>query len=186
MYGKMKKLWQIFATMFYIGLFTFGGGLAMLPQMKRVFVQKRGWVTEEEIVDYFAVSQSIPGVIATNTSVMIGYRMAGTAGALCAAFGAVLPSFLVLIAVAVFYQAFVAHPVMIGALRGISAAVVALLFYTVWGLRKTTLRGIADVLLCLTAAALLLLLGVNPVWVILGGLAAGLFRAVFRARRRAP
>jgi len=181
----MKKLFQIFSTMFFIGLFTVGGGLAMLPQMTRVFVRKRGWVTEEEIVDYFAVSQSVPGVIATNTSVMIGYKLAGTPGAMAAVLGAVLPSFLVLIAVTVFYQAFITNPVMAGALRGVGAAVAALLFYTVWGLRKSSLRGVVDILLCLMAAALVFVLNVNPVWIILGGFLLGIARAIVRAKQGA-
>ena len=178
----MKRYWQLFSTMFVIGLFTFGGGLAMLPQMTRVFVHKRGWVTEAEIIDYFAVSQSLPGVIATNTSVMIGYRTAGMAGALCAAFGVLLPSFFSLIVVTMFYSTFVTHPVMLGALRGIRAAVAALLFFTVWGLRKTALRGIADIILCL-AAALVLFCGVNPIWVILGGAALGVARALLTRKK---
>ncbi|MDR0294535.1 MAG: chromate transporter [Oscillospiraceae bacterium] len=181
--GPARHLWQIFSTMFVIGLFTFGGGLSMLPQMTRVFVKKRGWVTEEEILDYFAVSQSIPGVIATNTSVMIGYRLAGMAGALCAALGATLPSFLVLVVVTVFYQTFVTHPVMLGALRGVRAAVAALLFFTVWGLRENTLRGLESVLLCLCAVTLVFFLNVNPVWVILGGILLGIARTLYRAKR---
>jgi chromate transporter len=179
----MKKYFQIFSAMFFVGLFTFGGGLAMLPQMTRVFVKTRGWVGEEEILDYFAVSQSLPGVIATNTAVMIGCRIAGTPGALVAAFGAILPSFLILTVVAVLYLAVVELPVVLGALRGVGAAVAALLFYTVWGLRKTTLRGLADILLCAGAAGLVLL-GVNPVWVILGGSALGITHAVVKAIKK--
>lgn len=156
----------------------------MLPQMKRVFVEKRGWVTEAEIMDIFAVSQSLPGVIASNTAVMLGYRLSGVAGALLAALGVVLPSFLVLLLVTVFYQWFVENPVMLGALRGIRAAVTALLFYTVWGLRRSSLLGVVDIILCLISAALVLLLNVNPVWVILGGAAFGAGRAVVRARKR--
>ena len=171
--------------MFIIGLFTFGGGLSMLPQMRHIFVNKRRWVTEEEIVDYFAVAQSLPGVIATNTAVMLGSRIAGTRGAAAAALGAILPSFIILSVITVFYQEFIEHPVLLGAIRGIRAAVSALLFYTVWGLRKTTLRGPADVALCLIAAALVFALGVNPVWIILGGVVLGIARVIWRRKRGA-
>lgn len=177
----MKKHWQIFSTMFVVGLFTFGGGYAMIPQMTRVFSQKRGWVGEDEIIDYYAVSQSLPGAVAINTSIMLGYRLAGTAGALCAALGAVLPSFLVLLVVTVFYQAFITNPVMLGAMRGIRAAVAALLFSTVWGLRKSSLRGVIDVILCFIAAALVFIWDINPIWLILSGAVFGLAR--FYAKR---
>jgi chromate transporter len=179
----IKVYLNIFSTMFVVGLFTFGGGLSMLPQMKRVFVEKRRWITEEEIIDIFAVSQSLPGVIASNTAVMVGHRIAGVPGGLVSALGVVLPSFLVLLPVTLFYRAFIDNPVMLGVLRGIRAAVTALLLYTVWGLRKGSLRGVADLLLCGVAAVLVLLLGVNPVWVILGGLLFGAGRAVVRARK---
>lgn len=182
--GTVKRLWQIFSTMFVVGLFTFGGGLSMIPQMQRVFVSKRGWIGEEEIVDTFAVAQSLPGVIASNAAVIIGYRLAGIAGALAAALGVVLPSFLVLMLVTVFYTRFITNPALIGAMRGIRAAVAALLFYTVWGLRRASLLGVTDALLCVASAALVLFLHVNPVWVILGGAAFGAGRAVARARNR--
>jgi chromate transporter len=180
----VKKCLEIFSTMFLIGLFTFGGGLSMIPQMTHIFVHKRGWITEEEIADYFAVSQSLPGVIATNASVMLGYRLAGIPGALCAAAGAVLPSFLVLIIVTYFYQAFISHPVLLGAMRGIRAAVVALLFYTVWGLRKSSVRGVADIMLCLTAAVLVFVLKVNPIWVILAGLSIGIGYSFYKTQNK--
>ncbi len=169
----VKTYWQIFSTMFVVGLFTFGGGLSMIPQMTRVFSAKRKWVEEEEIVEYFAVAQSLPGAVAINTSVLIGTRLAGVPGAVFAALGSVLPSFLVLLPVTVFYHSFLRYPVMLGALRGIRAAVSALLFSAVWGLRKGTLRHAFDYALCLVCAALVILLDLNPVWIILGCLFLG-------------
>jgi len=117
--------------------------------------------------------------------VMIGQRVAGTAGAFCAAAGAVLPSFAVLVVVTLFYQAFLEFAVLAGALRGVRAAVAAVLFSAVLGLRKGTLRGMADWLICAAAALLVLIWDVNPIWVILGGGALGLLRYKLGARRGA-
>ena len=181
--GKWKMLFSIFLTMFNIGAFTFGGGLSMIPQMTRVFVTKKRWVEESEIVDMFAVSQSLPGVIAVNASMLIGYRLCGFAGAMAAALGAILPSFIILIGVTVFYQEFLHNEIVRGVLRGVSAAVVALLFSAAWGLRKKSLTGLFGLVIFAIAMVLILWLDVNPIWLLLGGGGAGLAASIVKIRQ---
>lgn len=185
MRDRVKKLATIFAVMFRIGLFTFGGGLVMIPQMARDFVEKYGWLKEEEIVDFFSVAQSLPGVVAVNASILIGYRLAGVAGGIVAALGAILPSFLVLIVVTIFYEAFITSPVVLGAMRGVRAAVTALLFYTALRLRKGALTDVFCWVLFLAAAAVALFTDVNVVLLLLGGAALGvLYTALWSRRQR--
>lgn len=165
-----KDLWTIFWVMLRIGAITFGGGYAMIPQMSRDFVERHGWIDKSEIVDLFAVAQSAPGVIAVNASILVGYRIAGVPGALVAALGAILPSMIVLTLVTVVYHAFITNPYVLGAIRGIRAAVTGLLLATVFKLRPASVSGAAGWLLFVAALAVALFLPmVNAVWIILGG-----------------
>jgi chromate transporter len=168
-------LGRIFLVMLRIGATTFGGGYAMIPQMSRDFVSRYRWIGEDEIVDLFAVAQSTPGVIALNASLLVGYRIAGAAGALAAALGALLPSLVVLSLVTVVYQAFLENPYVLGALRGVRAAVAGLLFSTVVQLRPASVRGALGWLLFVAALAVAVFLpSVNAVWILLGGGLIGL------------
>lgn len=167
--------------MFKIGLFTFGGGLAMLPQMSAEFAERNKWMKQDEIVDIFAVAQSLPGVVAVNASMLVGYRLGGRKVALLAALGATLPSFLVLIFVTVGYQAFITNRYVAGAMVGIRAAVAGMLAATVFKLGKTSLKDIWG--WGLFALALVCsFLGVNAIFIILGGGIAGLAH-YFAAKR---
>jgi chromate transporter len=126
MKGDARKLVRMFLTFFRIGAFTIGGGYAMLPLIEREFVEKQGWVSEDEIVDIFAIVQSVPGVIAINSSIFIGYRIAGLAGALAATLGMVLPSFIIISVIAAFFVQFRDIPAVQNAFAGIRAGVTAL------------------------------------------------------------
>ena len=171
--NRAKKLITIFLVMFRIGLFTFGGGLVMIPQMSRDFVKKYGWIKEEEIVDFFSVAQSLPGVIAVNASIMIGYKLVGVVGGLVAALGAVLPSFLVLMGVTLIYEAFITNVIVLGVLRGVRSAVVALLFYTALKLRKGALLDVFCWAVFIVASVLALFTEINVVFILLGGALLG-------------
>ena len=97
-------LWRLFITFVRIGGFTFGGGYAMLSLIQHDVVEKNHWMTDEEFIDLFAVSQSLPGVFAVNMSIFIGYRLKGYLGAVTCAIGATLPSFIIILLLAMFYQ----------------------------------------------------------------------------------
>ena len=122
----MNLYLDLFLTFAKVGVCTFGGGYAMLPILQREVVEKKGWVTEEEVTDYFAIGQCTPGIIAVNTSVFIGYRQRGVPGGIAAALGVVFPSFVVITIIAAFLTKFATYPVVQHALAGINAAVVAL------------------------------------------------------------
>ena len=153
-----------------IGAFTFGGGYAMIPMMRQDFVEKEKWISDEDIVDVFAVGQSLPGVIAVNVSVMIGYRIAGVAGGILAALGSVLPSFAVLAVVTLFYQSFITNAYVIGFMRGVRGAVVALFASAVVKLyRQSVSDNITLIFFLVSVAVSLFLPAVHPAFVILGG-----------------
>lgn len=167
---------RVFTVMFKIGLFTFGGGLAMLPQMSAEFSERNKWIEADELTDIFAVAQSLPGVVAVNSATLTGYRIGGYPAAFIAAFASSLPSFLVLIFVTVGYQAFITNPYIVGAMRGIRAAVAGTLAATLLKLGKNSLKDAWAWALFAVALVLSVFTSVNIAWIIFGAAAAGLIR----------
>ncbi|HBC28701.1 MAG TPA: hypothetical protein DC006_03330, partial [Prevotellaceae bacterium] len=98
--------WDLFRNFFHIGLFTIGGGYAMIPLIQQKVVEKKKWVSEAELVDLMAVAQSCPGIFAVNISIFIGYKLRGVKGALCSTLGACLPSFVIILSIAMIFQQF--------------------------------------------------------------------------------
>jgi chromate transporter len=182
--GKAKLL-PIFLSTLKLGAFTFGGGYAMIPLMQREFVDKHAWVDNEDILDIFAVAQSVPGVIAINSSVMIGYRIAGLPGGLMAALGVSLPSLIILILVTLIYQRFIDNPWVQAAMRGVRAGVVALIVSAVLRMRKEAAKNIFQWILLLGAlAASIFLPSVSAIVIILAGGLLGFLVDRFWVRRR--
>ena len=107
----MQRLRTIFASFFKIGLFTFGGGYAMLPLIEQELIAKRGWIEHKEFLDLLTLAQSVPGPIAINTSVFVGYKMRGLKGAVAALLGSVLPSFVIILAIALLFADIRHNPV---------------------------------------------------------------------------
>ena len=136
----LKDKLTMFWSFFKIGSMTIGGGLAMLPLIEREFVDVRGWVTSEEIVDIFAISQSLPGVIAINASVCVGYKTAKLPGALIASAGIILPSFTAILLIAMFFVNFQHNPWVQKAFAGVRAGVTALILLAAIKLGKAILR----------------------------------------------
>ena len=131
---------DLFLTFAKIGVCTFGGGYAMLPILQREVVEK-GWATEEELTDYFAIGQCTPGIIAVNTATFIGHKYKGIWGGILATLGVVFPSLIIITIIAAFLKNFAEYPVVAHALAGINAAVVALIAASVFKLGKSTLKG---------------------------------------------
>lgn len=132
----MKDLFELFLTFCRIGGFTFGGGYAMLPIIQREIVDKKNWATDEEVMDYYAMGQCTPGVIAVNTATFIGYKFKGTIGAIVATLGVVFPSIVIITIIASYFSRFQEIPIVKYAFNGIRPAVAALIFNTVtkmWG-----------------------------------------------------
>ena len=137
----MKKLWQIFITFFKIGAFTFGGGYAMIPLIQREAVEKHRWVTDEDILDIVAIAESTPGPIAINAATFVGYQTRGFAGALAATFGVVLPSFVIILAIAGILRQFQDLKVVQYAFRGIRVAALVLMLKALLKMFKTNGKG---------------------------------------------
>ena len=132
----MKELFELFLAFARIGGLTFGGGYALLPMLQREAVEKQGWVTEEELMDYYAVGQCIPGVIAVNTATFIGNKVKGLPGAIAASLGVISPSLVIIIAIAAFIQSFSDLPIVQNAFAGIRVGVCVLILSAVLKLFK--------------------------------------------------
>jgi chromate transporter len=164
----------LFATFFKVGAFTFGGGYAMLPIIKREVVDDRQWLTEKEFVDVLAVAQSSPGPVAVNSAVFIGCKLRGIAGALSALLGVVLPSFLIILAIALFFANIITHPVAAAAFAGIRPAIAALIAAAVVKIGKPILKQQRNIILTLFFLLLSVFLGLHPIVIIISGAAFGI------------
>lgn len=135
------RLFKIFLTFFKIGMFTIGGGLAMIPIIKDEFVNKQKWLNDEDITDVLALSQALPGVIAINAATFVGYKIAGTFGSCIATFGTILPSFLIIFTIVqVFTAGISSNPYVLKAFMGINAAVTALLFVATYKMMQGVIK----------------------------------------------
>ena len=143
----MKKLLELYCTFFRIGGLTFGGGMAMLPMLKREIVEKYGWATEEELLDIYAIGQCTPGVIAVNTSTYIGYQQGKLVGSIFATLGMISPSLIIISLIASILKEFMALPIVLHALAGIRITVCALMLNTVFSLMKSGIKDKLGVLL---------------------------------------
>ena len=171
--------WEAFKTFFKIGAFTLGGGYAMISIIQNEVVVKKKWIPEDQFVDLIAVAQSCPGVFAANISVFIGYKMRKTPGAICTCLGAILPSFLIILGIALFFHQFMDIPWVAAMFRGIRPAVVALIAAPTFTLAKSARISLANCWIPIVTAIAIWLFGVNPVYVIiaagLGGFLYGKF-----------
>jgi len=177
----MKEIWALFSTFFLIGSITFGGGYAVLPILIREIVQKRKWLSEDELLDYFAVSQATPGVICVNISTFMGYRKKGVTGAIAATLGVVLPSLIIITTIAAVLSNFSDIPWVQHAFAGIRIAVSALIASTVWNLAKKNVRTWLKAALAVLAFAAVALLHFSPIYV---SLIVAAFGALYFGRRR--
>ena len=135
----MNLYLDLFLTFAKVGVCTFGGGYAMLPILQREVVEKKGWATEEELTDYFAIGQCTPGVIAVNTGTFIGQKLKGIPGGILATLGVVFPSLIIIMILAAFIQNFAHLPVVIHAFAGVRACVCALILSSILKLAKKSL-----------------------------------------------
>lgn len=157
----------LFTTFCRIGAFTLGGGYAMIPIIEEEIVNKNHWIEREEFLDLIAVSQSCPGVFAINISTFIGYKLHRTGGALLAALGAALPSFVIILCIAMFFQQFQHVAWVKACFNGIRPAVVALIAAPTFSLAKSAHISFANSWIPMASALLIWLFGVNPVFIIL-------------------
>ena len=151
----MKEIFELFLLFAKVGAFTFGGGYAMLPMIKRELVEKREYATEEEILDYYAIGQLTPGVIAVNVATFVGYKRKGVWGGIMATLGVVTPSVIIITVIAALITNFQNIPVVSSALSGIRLAVIAMIVKTLVGVAK---KGIVDGFTLFVAVATFLIM----------------------------
>ena len=172
----MRPFVQLFVAFFKIGLFTFGGGYAMLPMLQREVQDRHGWVTEEEILDYYAIGQCTPGVIAVNTATFVGTKLAGALGGAVATFAVVLPSLIIITLISTVLRSFSSYPLVQNAFAGIRVAVAALVVSSVWKLYRKSVKGALGNGIFAASLFLVVLLELSPVWVVLCALILGVLR----------
>lgn len=157
---------DLFRVFFKIGLFTLGGGFAMIPQIEAEIVDKRQWMKREEFLDLIAVAQTCPGALAVNMSVFIGYRLRRLTGAVCSTLGVALPSFVIILLIAMLFHQFQDNAVVASMFNGIRPAVVALIAAPVFSLAKSARIALTNCWIPVGSALLIWLLGVNPIYVL--------------------
>ena len=164
---KANIYWESFKTFFKIGMFTLGGGYAMIPLIEEEVVNRHKWINKEELLDLIAIAQSCPGVFAINTAIFIGYKLRKTPGAIATAFGTALPSFLIILAIAIFFHQFEDNRVIAAMFKGIRPAVVALIAVPTFRLAQRAQLNWFTIWIPVVSALLIWLLGVSPIWVII-------------------
>ena len=180
--GRWRRLLELFGVFFKIGLFTFGGGYAMISLIGHEIGERRRWISPDELTEVFAIAESTPGPIAVNCATYVGYRREGVAGGVWATLGVVMPSFIIIYAISLFFERFMALSVVANAFRGIQVAVAFLILRA--GLRLAVRLPRRGFELGVCVAAALLVLAINAlgwrfstVWLVLcGGVAGLLFR----------
>lgn len=162
-----KELVDLFITFFKIGIVTFGGGLTMLPLLERVLINEKNWVSMDEILDYYSIAQTTPGIIAVNVATFVGHKRAGTIGGIFATLGMITPSVIIITIIAKFISNFEQIDWVQKAMKGINAAVAALLTYAVFNLCKKNLKSLWSVLLFFASFASIYFFHAHTVLVIL-------------------
>ncbi len=162
----MNPYFQLFKIFFKIGAFTIGGGYAMVPIIENEIVIKRKWLSNKDFVDLLAVAQSAPGILAVNISIFIGYKLKGLKGSIVSTLGSVLPSFLIILMIAMFFATFKDNIYVEKAFKGIRPAVVALIAAPTFSMAKSAKISKFNVWIPIVSALLIWLLGVSPIYII--------------------
>lgn len=165
--SDLRIYFEAFSIFFKIGAFTIGGGYAMVPLIENEIVTKRNWLAKDDFIDLLAISQSSPGILAVNISIFIGYRLKGVMGSIVTALGTVLPSFLIILAIALFFHNFKDNTVVERIFKGIRPAVVALIAAPTFSMAKSAKINRYNLWIPVVSALLIWLLGFSPIWIII-------------------
>ena len=180
---NIKKLLELYVTFFKIGTVTFGGGLTMLPILERELRDKKKWTTTEELLDYYAIAQSTPGIIAVNVSTFVGHKQLGISGAIASTLGMITPSIIIIASIAKFISNFDSIGWVARAMKGINVGVAALLTYSVIGLAKKTVKNAWNLLLYVLSFSAVYFFHVKTSFVIMASALIGLL-VYFTCRRK--
>lgn len=181
---KLRKLLKVFWIFFKVGSFTFGGGLAMLPLIEKEVVDKQKWIDDDEILDVFAIAQSVPGVIAINSAIFVGNKIMGLSGAIAAALGVILPAFISIILIMEILVGLQDSPYVEKVFGGIKAASAALILLSAIKLGKGALKNKAAYVVAAASFLMIIVLDIHAAWaIILGGL-VGYITFVLNRRKK--
>ena len=175
---------RLFLTFIKIGGFTIGGGMAMVPIMESEIVTKNKWLTKEEFLDILAVSQATPGIFAVDMASHIGDMVSGLKGAIISALGNILPSFVIILLIAVFFSAFKDNVWVEAIFKGIRPAVVALIAMPVFSMAKSAKLKMSNMWIPVVSTILIWALGLSPVWIIFGAGLGGYVYGKYLQRKR--
>lgn len=170
----MSELFDLFRTFCRIGGLTFGGGYAMLPMLQKEVVDEKHWATSEELLDYYAVGQATPGIIAVNTATFIGYKVRGILGALFATLGVIFPSLVIIMLIAGFLQNFANNTIVQHAFAGIRIAVCALILNTIVGLYRKSIVNKTSMAIFFATCLLGLFFNISPIYIVVSACIFGL------------
>lgn len=177
-----RLYWRLFSSTFLLSAFTFGGGYVIVPLMRKKFVEEYGWLEEKEMMNLVAIAQSSPGAVAVNTSLIVGFRLAGVPGALVSVAGTVLPPLLILSVISLFYTAFRSNRIVSAVLRGMQAGVAAVIADVVVSMGSRE-RDPVSLLILAAVFVANFVFGVNVVLLILACGAAGAARMLLKKRK---
>lgn len=177
------RLLKLFVTFFKIGLFTIGGGYAMIPLIERDIVERNSWIDKKGFIDLLAVAQAAPGVFAVNISTFIGHNLRGLRGAVAAAVGCVAPSVMIILAIALFFNRFKEYEIVNNIFLGLRPAVVALIAAPVFSVAKSARINRTNVWIPVLSALLIVTFGVSPVYVIMVAIVGGVLWGHIQERR---
>lgn len=180
----MKELWILFITFAKVGVMTFGGGAAMLPMLQREIVDKQHWATDEELMDYYAIGQCTPGVIAVNTATFVGQKQKGILGGIIATLGMIAPSLVIITILAGLITSFADLPVVQNAFAGIRACVCVLIFSAVVKLTKAAVVDWKTLVIFLAVLAGSVLTNLSPVWFVLLAALCGILIKTLEVRAK--
>lgn len=179
---KKVSLWQLFWVFAKIGAFTIGGGYAMIPIIQAE-MSRRGWISDDDLPDIVALSQSAPGVMAVNISIFAGHKLRGFKGSVAATLGSILPSFLIILGIAMFFSAFKDNPYVERAFKGIRPVVISLIAVPMVNMARGSCKNVWTWLLALVSLVLVAFLNVSPIYIILCVIVLGFSITYYRMKR---
>ena len=180
----MKVLASLFSIFFRIGLFSIGGGYVMLPMLKEELSSRRKWLTDNEILNFYAIGQATPGIIAVNTATFVGYRKKGIAGALAATAGIVTPSLVIITVIAAFFMEFSSFGFVQKAFAGIRVAVAVLLLFTIAEMIKKGIKDLASLAVFIAAFCAIALFSFSPAAVVAAAAFTGIAGSFMKGKRK--
>ncbi|NLK21053.1 MAG: chromate transporter [Epulopiscium sp.] len=180
---SFKEYLELFLVFLKIGSFTFGGGFAMIPLIEKELVTDKKWLKKDEIINLFAVSQSIPGAIAINTATLVGYKVGGKRGALVSTLGVVLPSFFIILLIAAFFEKISDYKITEAIFTGINGAVIIMILIAAIGMLKASIKGKLTLGIGTLTVIGISFLNISPIYIIVLGIVIGIIKYIAAAKK---